>query len=239
MGYLSRVILRATEALGMLGNRVKRSGLYLDPWVGLNGLDKRLNEVAPWLRSSRCFYIEAGANNGIRQSNTLYMEMKHRARGMLIEASQYNFELCKLNRSKRNIFEHCALDEFSDGNVEFDYLDLMTIERQKDSSDRSSHIRDGEMYMGKASYKISCPRKSLWDLIEKHNIERVDLLSLDVEGGEMQVLRGARLEMNYIESILVETEKPEEVKEFLRKYGYHYYGRLSFHDHFFTRRERR
>ena len=236
MGYLSRVSLKASEWLRILGSKVQRCGLYIDPWVGLDGLDKRLNEAAPWLRNNRCFYIEAGANDGVRQSNTLYMEMKYGASGMLIEASQYNFEMCKLHRSAKNIFEHCALDDIAEGSVEFEYLDLMTIERREDGLDKSDHIRDGEMYMGGSSYKISSPRKTLWQLVNRHNIKKVDLLSLDVEGSEMQVLRGARLEKKYIESILVETEEFDKVKSYLGSFGYSYVDSLSFHDHLFTRR---
>ena len=49
---------------------------------GLNGLDLAL---LPWLDFRDGFFIEAGANNGVKFSNTLFFERYRNWRGLLIE----------------------------------------------------------------------------------------------------------------------------------------------------------
>lgn len=53
--------------------------------MSLNGLDEKL---APYLNFKGGIFIEAGANNGIRQSNTYYLEAVRGWKGILVEPVQ-------------------------------------------------------------------------------------------------------------------------------------------------------
>ena len=71
------------------------------------------NRVADMISERDGFFIEAGANNGIWQSNTLYLETELGWNGLLIEPNKQKFEECKRNRSnKKNLFYNCALVDF-------------------------------------------------------------------------------------------------------------------------------
>ena len=57
------------------------------------------------------FYIEIGANDGVRQSNTLYFEKFKNWRGILVEPSKRYNNLIK-NRKKKNYFFNVACCSF-------------------------------------------------------------------------------------------------------------------------------
>ena len=57
------------------------------PWTGLNGLDLKIAKALPEILNKNTFFIEAGANNGLNQSNIFFLESIYGARGILIEAS--------------------------------------------------------------------------------------------------------------------------------------------------------
>ena len=87
----------------------KKQSSYIDPFTSINDLDKQISILLPDLLNSKTFYIEVGANDGITQSNTFFLEKKYKAKGMLIEASPSLYEKCFIYRSKRNIIENYAL----------------------------------------------------------------------------------------------------------------------------------
>ena len=106
---LSKILRKSVRLMKILEEKLIAISLKLNPWTGLNGLDYKIAKLLPHLLNKDTFYIEVGANDGINQSNTYFLESIYGARGLLIEASPSNFEKCIRNRSKKNIFEHCAL----------------------------------------------------------------------------------------------------------------------------------
>lgn len=61
-----------------------------------------------------------------------------------------------------------------------------------------------------------------------------DLLSIDVEGHEMEVIAGLDLDRHCPQWILVETDRQDLVSEALR--GYELVAQLSYHDYLFELR---
>ena len=53
------------------------------PFTGLDGLDKKLIAIMGNLHGG--VYVEAGANDGIRQSNTYFLAKRRKWTGVLIE----------------------------------------------------------------------------------------------------------------------------------------------------------
>ena len=83
-------------------------------------------------------------------------------------------------------------------------------------------------------YTFFAPAKALCDLIETYSVERIDLLSLDVEGNELSVLQGCNLRNKKIKNILVESRNEEKITSYLSQFGYELIKKLSYHDYLYS-----
>jgi hypothetical protein len=69
--------------------------------MALNGLDDRLEAFIP---RGVGYYVELGANDGIAQSNTYWLEAERGWSGLLIEPALNRYLELRANRSTRNSF---------------------------------------------------------------------------------------------------------------------------------------
>lgn len=158
----------------------------------LNNLDKKL---ALYINRKKGFFIEAGANDGIHQSNTLYFERYHGWRGLLIEPIPDLAAKCKANRP-RAVVENCALvaSDYAADHIEMQYCDLMSTVKGGlgNAQAESAHLESGKRFLkpNEDVYTLSVPARTLTDILDKHHVTQIDLLSLDVEGYEQEVLKG-------------------------------------------------
>src|SRR5260370_35927529 len=107
---------------------------------GLNELDRKLEAH---LDFDRGIFVEAGANDGLNQSNTLYFETCRRWRGLLVEPIPALAERCRRNRP-RALVECCALVPLDDAGKTLTMVDanLMSLVRgaMKTAEDERRHI---------------------------------------------------------------------------------------------------
>ena len=225
---------------------LKKQSSSIYPFTSINDLDKQISILLPNLLNSKTFYIEVGANDGITQSNTFFLEKKFKAKGMLIEASPSLYEKCFIYRSKQNIIENYALvsPNYKKEFVKLIFGNLFTTQ-SKPNKDSREHAKKGVIRKLPIRKLFGLPRDHVYNffapattlncLIEKHSIKNVDLLSLDVEGNELSILQGSSLEKGHIKNILVETSDYKTINEYLTNYGYFLIKKLSGHDYLYTK----
>jgi FkbM family methyltransferase len=195
----------------------------------LHGLDIKLQK---YLNFDNGFFIEAGANNGVHQSNTFLFEQNNNWAGLLIEPNYENYKRCIEYRPKC-IVERCALVS---KDYPFDYIEgnFITHENFNGLSlmqgVTDEHIKD-------SSKIVKVPAKPIQTILDLHNITHVDFFSLDVEGYELEVLNGLNFDKISPNYILIETgsneERIESIINYMLSKNYEVVDRLSINDFLF------
>ncbi len=217
-----------------------------DYFVALNNIDRRLAIVAPDLFAANTYYIEAGANDGIKQSNTFYLEKICGAKGLLVEPALNLYENLIKNRSQDNSFRCGALvsRSFSSELVKLIYCDLMTLPlgtgEGPEKGYEYKHFKDGSSALPdamKIPIIFGAQPLCLSDvLLEVGAPKMIDLLCLDVEGSELGVLQGIDFSLHSFRYILIETWNITEVANALEAYGYESTHQITDNDFLFQRK---
>lgn len=203
--------------MSLLGTLVRRyRQLTEEQTFALDQLDWKLK---PHLDFERGFFVEAGANDGLDQSNTRYFEKYRKWRGLLIEPIPELARQCRRNRP-RCLVEHCALVPFDYPNntVEMRYCNLMSLVKGAMKSDEMdmAHVQLGCDVQGLATYELQVPARTLTSVLKQHAVTRIDCFSLDVEGFELNVLKGLDLDCYRPAWMLIEARFREEIDSFLK-----------------------
>ena len=209
--------------------------LGMNYFPALNQIDQKLLKYVGNIKNG--IFVEAGANDGLSQSNTWHLEKRLGWRGLLIEPTPEIAALCRSFR--RSTVECCALGSFDQdgGDVTLYFGGLMTAVAEADVAHTQGgcseeHARRGAEWVGDKSYAFTSPVYALSTLLDKHRIERVDLFSLDVEGFEANVLSGIDFNRHKIALILVETSNLQGVIDVLGN-RYECCDKFSAHDYLF------
>lgn len=185
-----------------------------------DGLDVKM---LPYINFRRGFFVEAGANNGISQSNTLFFEKYLGWRGLLVEAIPALAEKCRHNRPK-SVVENCALVGFDHPGttVEMCFCNLMSFVKGAFGCEEADerHLAQGRAFLkgGQQPHTLVVPARPLAQILAARGIDRIDFMSLDVEGAEVDVLRGIDFSAVTPAHLLVEVRhaKRETIEQILK-----------------------
>jgi FkbM family methyltransferase len=196
-------------------------------------------KLRPFLDFERGFFVEAGAYDGVTQSNTLYFERYRRWGGLLVEPVPELAALCRRNRPDCLVEEAALVPaDHPGGEVEIHACHLMSVVKggMRTTAEEEAHVRLGAEVQDITPRLVRAPGRPLSAILDQHGITRVDLLSLDVEGFELPALRGLDFTRHRPRFILVEARYRDEIDAHLAAAGYHPIALLSFHDVLYTGR---
>ena len=137
-------------------------------------LDKRFNQ------KKNGFYIEVGGNDGLTQSNTAFFEFYRNWKGILIEPSSKGYNLCIKNRPN----SICV----NKGCVSKDYIGKTAKGNFCNNSLMGSI--DGIRQKGNNESLVEIQVTTMDKILDEINVSNIDFLSIDVEGYELEVLKG-------------------------------------------------
>ena len=159
------------------------------------GEDQFLNEKY-FLNMRNGTYIELGALDGVKYSNTKFFEDTLGWTGILIEPHKLEFESLQKNRPNNFLFNSLVSSEFYNNN-RLQQLEQTTI--------------------------VSQPQ-SLSEIVRSTNLKHIDLLSLDIDSHEYDVLSSwdfsVPINLILINMLGVDLQRRQKCRELLTNNGY-------------------
>ena len=211
----------------------KSNGKY----YGQNQLDEK---IETFVNFDNGFFVELGANDGINLSNTYYFEKYRGWNGVLIEPIGQKYLECIKNRSNKNkIFcNACVSFNYNKKYVEMTYSNLMSTSNNLESNTKnlSEHHKIGMKYLeeGEKNYNFGSEADTLNNILLKSNApKKIDLLSLDVEGSEMEVLKGINHKEYRFKYLCIETKDFKKLSDYLLQNDYIFLKKFNWDDYLF------
>lgn len=187
----------------------------------LNNLDMKMET---YLDFNNGYFVELGANDGVNQSNTLYFEKFRGWHGVLIEPYLPNFNRLIRNRSSANFYRNaaCVGPSYTDEKVTLAYSNLMTSTLGiSEIPNPVDHAVSGERFWGGKTFVFETYALTLNSiLIEAKSPKTIDLLSIDVEGVELEILKGVNHSEFRFRLICVESRRFEVISQYLLEQNY-------------------
>ncbi len=155
------------------------------------------------------FFIELGANDGLKQSNTAFFEFYRGWKGVLIEPSFDAFERCKSNRPNSKCYNAaCVSNTYNDTSVTGDF-----------NGNLMSSVNGERLHTNLAIHVQALTLETILNEVAPTNI---DLLSLDTEGYELPILEGLNLTKYRPNFLLIEiyNKDYDSIILFLEKNNY-------------------
>ena len=196
----------------------------------INNIDQQLHSKY-FHNLKNGYFIEAGSNDGLLQSNTAFFEKQMGWKGILVEPVFELFQQCVRNRSFETVIVNKAL-----GETDNEKINLLYTPQSSGLMSAVDNIPDVDHHMQKAGEpgeKRTCYTITLDTLIWNYTppSQKINLLSLDVEGFEPQALQGLKTQAHRIQYICIEEQYNQSEIEKLLKKTHKKIEQLSEHDY--------
>jgi FkbM family methyltransferase len=196
--------------------RVRKIKVHMDPAI---------YEVVHAHFPKNGFYLDIGAHDGRTSSNTFHLE-EFGWGGILIEPIPFKyFKLLSYRGREMNSFVNaaCVSPSYKSKTVEMIYCDLMSFIPEISSVDSSSWLEGSLQFMNPLEEQIvlHVPARTVNSILRELSApQRIDLLSIDVEGSELSVLEGLDLAEFSFGLVIIETEEVQFVKRLFESFDY-------------------
>jgi FkbM family methyltransferase len=148
-------------------------------------------------------FVDVGAHDGVDLNNTLFFETNYNWRGINIEPINSVYNRLVTNRPKC-ININCAVSD-TDGFAEFvcneGYTEMLSGLKSEYDDRHLNRISDENKKTGSISQVINIQTKRLETICRENNINHINYLSIDVEGGEFKVINSINFDNLFIDVI--------------------------------------
>ena len=200
------------------GKRVRAFPLTWSQYMQDRFIDKLFDN------KRRGFFVEVGAYDGETGSNTLLLERLRKWNGILIEANPYNF------KSMLNLDRKCYMINSCVSRTEpeliFKLKDVLTssinsIIVNNNTQERLFYEKITKIDDNHTGEEVTVRCFSLYEMLRVVGRLHVDYFSLDVEGGELELLKSIEWNLLTIDVFTVERDQnTEAVETFMELHDY-------------------
>jgi FkbM family methyltransferase len=167
------------------------------------------------------FFVDIGAYDGATFSNSYFFERVVGFNGLLIEPNPAAFQrLASLRRSEAI---NCGVGP-SQGSLEFiqcdGYGEQLSCVAEFATSEHLARIDEERRQFGFGVSKIKVPVLPIDSILGERGITTIDLLSLDVEGMELEILRTFPFGEVHVRVAAIESNSPAELEKLMWKNGF-------------------
>lgn len=149
------------------------------------------------------FFIDIGAHNGKSINNTLYFEENNNWTGINIEPIEKIYNDLIINRPNC-ININCAVCN-NDGETEFlcntGYTEMISGIKNTFDPRHMERLKNENKKYGSSTEIIKVKTKKLETICEVNKISHINYLSIDVEGGEFEVIKSINFDKVFIDVI--------------------------------------
>lgn len=169
-------------------------------------------------------FVDVGAHDGVSISNTFFFEQHRRWTGICIEPNPNVYP--NLQKSRTCITLPYAVD-CSEGVVDFicndGYTEMLSgLATYYDVRHHQRKQKEIQKHGGSSTI-IQVPTKRLDTILAEKDVTHINYLSIDVEGGELAVLKSIDFDAVFIDVIGFECNYPDSltpIVTFLREKGF-------------------
>jgi FkbM family methyltransferase len=204
-------------------------------YVSQIGQDRFIDEFFD--KKENGFFVDVGANEGVRISNTFFLEKYRNWKGICIEPLPEEFKKLEKNRTSINL-NFCVSD--FEGETEFTYVEgyanMLSGMSDKYHDLHKDRVIGEVNYYGGKIHKITVPVKTLQSVFDEYNITEIDFCSIDTEGSELSIVKSINFSKTLIKVFIIENNyKETEIEEFLKTKDYVLYTKLEWDDVFINK----
>ena len=180
-------------------------------------------------------FIDVGAFEPIRISNSYHFE-KNNWDVYCFEANSNSIPLLKQYR--KNVFNYAIYDKDED-NIEFNVVESNGWTAGFSAIELSDEISNIFKCENKIITKITVNQRTLNSLLqtELNNVKNIDILKIDIEGGELKCLHGIDFNTHRPKLILLENiTNDKRITYFLNANGYILHKQVSYNQFYINRK---
>lgn len=182
-------------------------------------------------------FLDIGAGLSIENNNTYFLESELGWTGLCIDPHPRTFK--KLKATRKCLCLDVAVVPSHKGTMEFMRLDkLEGLSGLVDhySEQDKERIKTLREKVGDVPEIISVKTLPINHILETHSLFRIDFLSLDIEGGELDVLKAIDFDRFFIDVVSVENNwedpwfqevKNSTIRQYMESASYQYITRLG------------
>jgi FkbM family methyltransferase len=201
-------------------------------YVSQLGQDRFIDEF--FEQKENGFFVDIGANEGVRISNTFFLEKIRKWKGICIEPLPVEYKELQKNRTSIN-FNICVSD--FEGITDFTYVEgyanmLSGISDAYHKTHMERILGEVNHYGGKI-HNIKVPCRRLQSIFDELKITEVDFCSIDTEGSEFKIIKSIDFDRTLVKVFIIENNyKETQIEDFLISKGYVLYKKIEWDDVF-------